>query len=48
MMNIVEIVETNAKNLNAKIVHEVEMDIGDMSGVEMEALHFAPRSLNKR
>jgi hydrogenase nickel incorporation protein HypA/HybF len=40
-MNVVNIVEENATNLHAKIVHEVEMDIGELSGVDNDALEFA-------
>lgn len=41
VMNIFNIVEENAKKLNAKIVHEIEVDIGEMSGIDFEALDFA-------
>lgn len=40
-MDILEIVEKNAENLKAKIVHEIEMDVGELSGVEYDALIFA-------
>lgn len=40
-MNILTIVEENARNLNAKMVHEIEIDIGELSGVDNDALQFA-------
>jgi hydrogenase nickel incorporation protein HypA/HybF len=41
VINILEIAEENAKTLHAKIIHEIEMDIGALSGVDYEALEFA-------
>ena len=46
-MNILEIVEENAKTLHAKIVHEIEMDIGELSGVDFDALEFAMQHAQK-
>jgi hydrogenase nickel incorporation protein HypA/HybF len=46
-MSILEIVEENARNLNAKIVHEIEMDIGELSGVDFDALEFAVEHAQK-
>jgi len=46
-LNILNIVEENAKKLNAKIVHEIEMDIGVLSGVDYEALEFAMQHTKK-
>lgn len=46
-MNILNIVEENAKKLNAKIVHEIEMDIGELSGVDYDALEFAMQHTQK-
>ena len=40
-LNILNIVEENARDLNAKIVHEIEVDIGELSGVDIDALQFA-------
>ena len=40
-MNVLSIVEENARNLNASIVHEIEMDVGELSGVDIDALQFA-------
>ena len=39
--NIVEIVEEEAKKVNAKEVSEIELEIGSMSGIVAEALEFA-------
>jgi hydrogenase nickel incorporation protein HypA/HybF len=46
-MNILDIAEENARNLNAKIVHEIEIDIGEMSGVDTDALQFAMQCTTK-
>ncbi|MBU1718117.1 MAG: hydrogenase maturation nickel metallochaperone HypA [Bacteroidetes bacterium] len=46
-MNILSIVEENAKKLNATIVHEIEMDIGELSGVDYDALEFAMQHTQK-
>lgn len=40
-MNILEIVEENAVRRNAAVVHEIELDIGVLAGVEFPALEFA-------
>ena len=46
--NIFDIVEENAAKHKATIVHEIELDIGELAGVEFDALDFAlanaPRS----
>jgi hydrogenase nickel incorporation protein HypA/HybF len=39
-MNVLDIVEEEAKKLNAKIVHEIEIDVGELSGVDYDALDF--------
>ena len=41
IVSILEIAEEKAKNLNAKIVHEIEIDIGELSGVDFDAMEFA-------
>lgn len=41
VMNVLAIVEENAKNLHAETVHEIEMDIGELSGIDYDALIFA-------
>ena len=41
VMGIIEIAERTANAANATIVDEVELDIGTLSGIEMEALEFA-------
>lgn len=46
-LNIVEIAEETAKANNAKSVNEVEIDVGDLSGVIYEALEFAMQSAVK-
>lgn len=46
-LNILDIVEENARNLNARIVHEIEMDIGELSGIDIDALQFAMQCTNK-
>jgi hydrogenase nickel incorporation protein HypA/HybF len=38
--NIIEIVEEHARELNASVVAEVELDIGTVSGVIPETLEF--------
>ena len=43
-MSIIEIAEENAKNANASIISEIELDIGNQAGVVMEALEFAIES----
>jgi hydrogenase nickel incorporation protein HypA/HybF len=47
-INIVEIVEEHAKAENARWVKEVELDVGELSGVVLEALEFALDSAIKR
>lgn len=46
-MNILNIVEENARDLNAKIVHEIEIDVGELSGVDNYALQFAMQCTEK-
>ncbi len=41
VMNILNTVEENATKHNASVVHEIEMDIGELAGVEFDALNFA-------
>jgi hydrogenase nickel incorporation protein HypA/HybF len=41
VMNILETVEEKATEMNAKVVHEIEMEVGTLSGVEFDALDFA-------
>ncbi|MCD4679746.1 MAG: hydrogenase maturation nickel metallochaperone HypA [Bacteroidales bacterium] len=41
VMNIVEIVEENLQQSGAKAVTEIELEIGSLSGVVIEALEFA-------
>ncbi len=46
-MNILSIAEENARRLNAEIVHEIEVDIGELSGVDYDALEFAMQYIQK-
>lgn len=46
-MNVLNIVEENAMELNAEIVHEIEMDVGELSGVDYDALNFAMQHTKK-
>ncbi|MBN2215060.1 MAG: hydrogenase maturation nickel metallochaperone HypA [Bacteroidales bacterium] len=46
-LDIVEIAVETAKANNAKTVNEVEIDVGEMSGVIYEALEFALQSAIK-
>jgi hydrogenase nickel incorporation protein HypA/HybF len=41
VMNILETVEETAVNHNATVVHEIEMEVGVLSGIEFDALDFA-------
>ena len=40
-MNILEIVDEEVKKAEASVVRELELDIGQLSGVVIEALEFA-------
>lgn len=46
-MNILAIVEENARDLKANLVHEIEIDMGELSGVDSEALQFAMQCTEK-
>ncbi|MFW5793776.1 MAG: hydrogenase maturation nickel metallochaperone HypA [Bacteroidota bacterium] len=39
--SILDTIEENAISHNASIVHEIELEVGELSGVEFEALEFA-------
>lgn len=41
VMSIVDIAQREAGKANALVVDEIELDIGELSGVEMNALEFA-------
>lgn len=43
--NILEIAETEALNSGAKVINEIELDIGTVSGIEINSLTFALESL---
>jgi hydrogenase nickel incorporation protein HypA/HybF len=44
VMSIIEIAEENAKNAEASVINEIELDIGMQAGVVIEALKFAIES----
>ena len=46
-MSIIEIAEENAKNANASVISEIELDIGTQSGVVLDALEFAMEAATK-
>jgi hydrogenase nickel incorporation protein HypA/HybF len=41
VMSIVDIAEQQARQANATVVEEIELDIGMLSGIEFNALEFA-------
>lgn len=41
VMGIISIAEEEVKEANATVVEEIELDIGTLSGIEMDALDFA-------
>ncbi len=52
VVSIVDIAESEAKKANAEKITELEMDIGTVSGIELDALNFAfdcikPRTMLK-
>lgn len=46
-VNIVEIAEDNAQKSNAKKVNSIEIEVGEVSGVIIDALEFAMESAIK-
>jgi len=48
VMGIIEIAEQQANAANASVIDEIELDIGTMSGIEMDALEFAWTEAVKR
>ncbi|MFW5886254.1 MAG: hydrogenase maturation nickel metallochaperone HypA [Bacteroidota bacterium] len=46
-VNIIEIAEENAKKAQAKYIHSIDLEVGEMSGVVMEALKMAMTSAVK-
>ncbi len=48
VMSIIEIAEKQAKTANATVIEEIELDIGTLSGVAMDALDFAWQQAVKR
>ncbi len=52
VLSIIDIAEREARKVNAETIAEIELDIGTLSGVELEALKFAfinikPKSILK-
>lgn len=41
VMNIFDAVEEKAVEMNATVVHKIEMEVGQLSGIEFDALDFA-------
>lgn len=41
VMSIIDIAKQQAENAHASTIEEIELDIGTLSGVEMDALEFA-------
>lgn len=41
VMSIINIAEQQARAAHATVIDEIELDIGTMSGIEMDALDFA-------
>lgn len=46
-VNIVEIAEEKAKAENAQVIKEIELEVGELSGVVFDALDFALNSAIK-
>jgi len=41
VMSIIDIAKQHAQSANSTIVDEIELDIGSLSGIDMQALDFA-------
>ncbi len=48
VVSIVEIAESEAKKANAEKITEMELDIGTVSGIEIDALNFAFDSIKHK
>jgi len=48
VVNIVEIAEKEALKAGAESISELELDIGEVSGVEIDALNFAFESIKQK
>lgn len=46
--SIVEIAEDEAKKAGADVINEIELDIGTISGIELDALNFAFTALKPK
>lgn len=40
-LSILDVAEESARSNNAKVVHEIELDIGELSGIDFNSLEFA-------
>lgn len=41
VMSIIDIAEQQAEKANASVIEEIELDIGELSGIEQQAFDFA-------
>ena len=48
VVNIVDIAENEARKAGAKTISELELDIGTVSGIELDALNFAFESIKPK
>lgn len=48
VMSIIDIAESHARNANSSAIEEVELDIGELSGVEMASFDFAWQQATKQ
>lgn len=46
--SIVDIAENEARKADANVISELELDIGTVSGIELDALNFAFESIKPR
>ena len=46
-MNIIDIAGEYAEKANAKVVHRIDIEVGELSGVVFEALEFAMENAKK-
>ncbi len=40
-LSIIDIAEKEARKAEAKVINDIELDIGSLSGIELQALQFA-------
>ncbi len=48
VLSIIDIAEKEASKANAETIAEIELDIGTLSGIEIEALKFAFKSMKAK